>query len=220
MLLSDRDIRRRIEDGSLIIGTDDPVIRPASVLLHLGSEFVVPHGWLTVPVDPDNPPEETVVKLRSHLIIQPAQFVLAHTVEAVGFPADLAGQVDGRSSLARLGLQVHQTAGHVDPGFFGQITLELLNVSCRPIRLRVGMAIVKLGIIPLSSPAEKPYGHPDVESVYQGQGGVTPARMREPIQPMRHFHVVPTPVHPDKHEPPAYPAEGLEWEDFYANGGW
>jgi dCTP deaminase len=204
MLLSDRDIRAKIADGSLIIGAGDPRIRPASVLLHLGREFQMHQGLDTV-IDPSDPPPMHAVHVDEYIDILPGAFLLGHTVEAVGFPADLAGQVDGRSSLARLGLQVHQTAGHVDPGFQGQITLELHNVASRPIRLRPGMSIVKLNIIYLSSACESPYGSPGVESMYQGQAGATSAR---------------TPVFADKHEPPAYPAESLEWNDYYSTGGW
>lgn len=205
MLLSDRDMRARLQDGSLRVeGWTDPKsgadwnIRPASMLLHLGREFRMFNSVGSMDVDPDNPPDLASVTFDGYMWMPPGGFLLGHTVEMVTMPADLAGQVDGRSSLARLGLQVHQTAGHIDPGFSGQITLELHNVAHHSIKLRMGMAIVKMGLIPLSSPAERPYGSAGVESVYQGQAGATSARTGH------------LPAY-DKHEPPPYPAESLEW---------
>jgi dCTP deaminase len=157
MILSDRDIATRLADGSLIIDpldySIDP-IQPASVDLRL-SDCGLSNGtrW-----------------------INPGEFMLACTLETVHIPADLVAQVNGKSSLGRLGLSVHITAGFIDPGFQGQITLELHNCSQKIIQLPRRMKICQLMLQRLATPAERPYGHPSRKSKYQGQTGVTPSR--------------------------------------------
>lgn len=177
-MLSDRDIRKALASDKLRI---DPLgenaIQPASVDLRLGNSF-----WV-FPVD-DEPLDlfkpliegvdrQTIVA--DEYILQPYQFVLATTNERVSMPDDLVARIEGKSSLGRLGLFVHITAGFIDPGFSGNITLELLNVSGRPLKLHAGMKIAQLSLQELSSPAERPYGHPDLGSKYQGQTVATPS---------------------------------------------
>ncbi len=157
MILSDTDIAQRLADGSLMIDpldySIDP-IQPASVDLRL-SDCKLSNGtrW-----------------------IFPGEFLLASTLETVRIPPDLVAQVNGKSSLGRLGLSVHITAGFIDPGFQGQITLELHNCSNASIRLERRMKICQLVVQRLTSPAERPYGHPTRRSKYQNQTGITPSR--------------------------------------------
>lgn len=230
MLLSDVDLRKVLQSGELVVdGWTDPnkggdwCIRPASMLLHLGREFRM-FGYMADGdvIDPEDPPDMHSVAMDRYVLLPPGGFILGHTVEHVRFPNWLAGKVDGRSTLARLGLQVHQTAGHIDPGFAGQITLELHNVAHKPIKLRVGMAIVKMEVMRLTSAAEKPYGAAGVESPYQNQAGATAPIGPQPAGElaMTNFIVETAPVYPDKHEPPTYPVESLTWADYYADGGW
>ncbi len=157
VILSDRDIAQRLAEGSLVIEpldySIDP-IQPASVDLRL-SDCKLSNGtrW-----------------------IFPGEFMLACTLETVHIPPDLVAQVNGKSSLGRLGLSVHITAGFIDPGFRGQITLELHNCSNKTIRLERRMKICQLVLQRLTSPCERPYGHPTRKSKYQGQTGITPSR--------------------------------------------
>ncbi len=162
-------------------------VQPASIDLRLGGEFAYwPHPS-TLPdqrpivIDPMAPEAGGLAMLRvvedfgDTFIVAPGQFVLAHTHEGVRFGSCLAGQVYGKSSIGRLGLEV-ENAGYIDPGFEGQITLELKNCTEFRIRLTVGMPIAQMAVERLTSPAQRPYGHPDRESRYQGQVGATPSR--------------------------------------------
>lgn len=164
MLLSDRDIHAAIDSGALGIDPlDRSLIQPASIDLRLSEEFRVDGELVTVPWS---------------MVIVPGGFVLGCTLEHIALDADLAGRVEGKSSWGRLGLLVHATAGFVDPGFAGQITLELYNASPTPITLHPGEPIAQLCLMPLSSPALRPYGTPGLGSRYQGQTGPTPSRVR------------------------------------------
>lgn len=176
MFLADSAIQHAIDRGSLRIEGLAPIrVQPSSVELHLGDEF----KWWTSggEIDPLDPPAmySANPKRSGHdwFLLEPKQFMLGHTVETVGVDSTLAAQVDGKSSLARLGLQVHMTSGFVDPGFEGQITLELFNAAPKPIRLRPGMVIAQLFIIPMWGPVQRPYGSAGVDSRYQGQTGAT-----------------------------------------------
>lgn len=177
MILSDGSIRRLLDQGRLII---DPLeasqIQPASVDVRLGPEFLVFRNHTTEVIDPFQKPgdlmEKIVVPEGQGFILHPGEFVLGTTMEQIGLPDDLVARVEGKSSLGRLGLLIHATAGFVDPGWKrGQITLELSNVATLPIKLWPGMRIGQLSFHSLDAPAERPYGHPELNSKYVGQSG-------------------------------------------------
>jgi dCTP deaminase len=186
MILSDRDIRARLLVGDLRIAplTDANLqIQPASVDLRLGNDFLVYRPGQLLCLDPRAPEtlsqatERVAVPSSEAFILHPGEFALGSTAESVVIPHDLVGRVDGRSSVGRLAVVVHATAGFVDPGFEGQITLELSNIGRIPVRLYPGMRIAQIVLEQLSSPAELPYG---VErgSAYQGQEGPQASRIR------------------------------------------
>lgn len=169
MILSDRDLRTELAGGGLTITPppDDWDIQPASIELHLGTNFTPIDGWPAFEAD--------------LYWLRPGGFLLGHTTETVGIGEHLVGQLNGKSTLGRLGLAIHITAGFIDPGFRGQITLELFNSSADDIELAAGMAIGQLVVMRLSSPAERPYGHPDLGSHYQGQQGAVSAHSSRPV---------------------------------------
>ena len=191
-VLSDRDIKKRLEwlGGLHIDPLGDGQIQPASVDLRLGSEVRVfqdipqntPRPILDVD-EVDNGPS-VVERLgpgpdypgELDYVLLPGQFILAATYEKITVPDDLVGRLEGKSSLGRLGLLVHSTAGYVDPGWSGDLTLELTNVSTFPIRLRYKMLICQISFITLSSPAERVYSSPELKSKYQGGGGAVASR--------------------------------------------
>jgi len=210
MILSDRDIRRRLNDGDLLIEPlDDPEmqIQPASVDMRLGREFLtfkqsnipcirpdrgadaaeyterttIPGasdgGQQTLQDVADETDEETDT-IDGEFILHPGDFVLATTAERVAIPDDLIAHVEGRSSLGRLAIVVHATAGIVDPGYEGQITLELSNLGTAPVALKPGMRISQLTFTKLSSEAERPYGE-ERGSKYQGQSGPQASRIQD-----------------------------------------
>ena len=179
MILSDTDIARRLKAGDLVIDPlDDPElqIQPASVDLRLGTEFLEFRRTNIPCIHPDSEREvdeyvtETVVEEGGAFILHPGDFVLGTTAERVEIPPDLLAHVEGRSSLGRLAIVVHATAGLCDPGYRGQITLELSNLGAAPVALRPGMRVSQLTFTELSSPAERPYGS-GRGSKYQDQTG-------------------------------------------------
>lgn len=179
-MLSDGTIRKLIHHGRLEIDPlDEDAIQPCSVDFCLDESFrqfkMPPLDYHVPTIDPLQPPAMEQVT-SGGCVLYPGQFVLASTIERVKLPHDLVGHVDGKSSLGRLGLLIHATAGFIDPGFEGQITLELSNVSPFPIRLNVGMRICQVSFTYLDRPAERPYGHPALNSKYQGQSGATASR--------------------------------------------
>ena len=184
MILSDRDLRRCINDGRITIeplADPDLQIQPCSVDLRLGPDFVVFRPSSAAMIDPEaldcaDLTETITVKEGEAFVLHPHEFVLASTIEFVGVPDDLLGRVDGRSSLGRLAILVHATAGFIDAGFEGNITLELSNVGRLPVALRPGMRICQISFEEMSSPAEKPYGK-SRGSKYQQQRGPTPSRL-------------------------------------------
>lgn len=183
MLLSDRDLLAAIAAKSLQLDPYDPVlVQPCSVDVRLDRRFLIFNNHRHPYVDALDPPEDlTELVDVSHLepfILHPGEFVLGSTLETVAVDDRHAARLEGRSSLGRLGLLTHATAGWIDAGFSGQVTLELSNVATLPIRLWPGMTIGQLCVFRLSSPAEKPYGTPGVGR-YQHQQGPTPARTRE-----------------------------------------
>ena len=181
MLLSDRDIRAEIE--AVRVGCEpfhEAMIQPSSVDVRLDKYFRVFENHKYSVIDPSiEQPEltrEVVADGDEPFILHPGEFVLASTYEVITLPDDIAGRLEGKSSLGRLGLLTHSTAGFIDPGFSGHITLELSNVANLPVKLFAGMKIGQLCLIKLSSPAEHPYGSEKYGSRYQGQRGPTPSR--------------------------------------------
>lgn len=181
VLLSDRDIRAQIE--SKRVGVEpfaDSMIQPSSVDVRLDKFFRVFENHKYEVIDPSlEQPEltrEIIAEDGEAFILHPGEFVLASTYEVITLPDDIAGRLEGKSSLGRLGLLTHSTAGFIDPGFSGHITLELSNVANLPVKLYPGMKIGQLCLIKLSSPAEHPYGSAQYLNRYQGQRGPTASR--------------------------------------------
>ncbi len=181
MLLSDRDLRAEIAAGRVGIDPfDDALVQPSSIDVRLDSMFRVFNNTRYTHIDPAEQQDE-LTSLVEHppgepFVLHPGEFVLGSTLELFTLPDNLAGRLEGKSSLGRLGLLTHSTAGFIDPGFSGHITLELSNVANLPITLWPGMKIGQLCILRLTSPAEHPYGTSSVGSKYQGQRGPTPSR--------------------------------------------
>lgn len=181
MVLSDRDIKNEIESGGIVIDPFDlGAIQPASIDLRLGRDVRVFQSHLLQAIDPKQElPQLTALHQIDEVnpfILHPGEFALGVTLEEVGLPDYLVGRLDGKSSLGRVGLVVHSTAGFVDPGWRGCLTLELSNLAHLPINLYFGMKISQLSFMQLSSPVEKPYGSKGLGSKYQGQMGPTPSR--------------------------------------------
>ncbi|WP_430334174.1 dCTP deaminase [Rhodococcus sp. ACT016] len=181
MLLSDRDIRAEISSGRLGIDPFDPeTVQPSSVDVRLDSLFRVFDNTKYTHIDPALRQDELTSLVEpvagEPFVLHPGEFVLGSTLEVCSLPDDLAGRLEGKSSLGRLGLLTHSTAGFIDPGFSGHITLELSNVANLPITLWPGMKIGQLCLLRLTSAAENPYGSTAVGSKYQGQRGPTPSR--------------------------------------------
>lgn len=181
MVLSDRSIREEIAKGRLRIEPFDPdLIQPASVDVRLDRVFrvfrVTHHPYIDVRQPMEDLTEEVVIDGERPFFIHPGEFVLGSTLETVTLPDDIVAQVEGKSSLGRLGLLIHATAGYVDPGWTGKLTLELSNSAKIPIALYYGMRIGQLSFLRMSTPVERPYGSPELGSKYQGQTGPTPSR--------------------------------------------
>ena len=181
MLLSDRDIRAEIQSGR--VGLDpfeEAMIQPSSVDVRLDRYFRVFENHRYPFIDPAVEQPELTREVATvgdePFVLHPGEFVLASTFEVITLPDDIAGRLEGKSSLGRLGLLTHSTAGFIDPGFSGHITLELSNVANLPVTLHPGMKIGQLCLFQLSSPAEHPYGSAKYGSRYQGQRGPTPSR--------------------------------------------
>jgi dCTP deaminase len=181
VLLSDRDIRSEIQSGRVAVEPfDEAMIQPSSVDVRLDKFFRVFENHKYSVIDPSieqaELTREVIAEDDEAFILHPGEFVLASTYEIITLPDDIAGRLEGKSSLGRLGLLTHSTAGFIDPGFSGHITLELSNVANLPVKLYPGMKIGQLCLIKLSSPAEHPYGSAIYASRYQGQRGPTPSR--------------------------------------------
>ena len=181
MLLSDRDIRAEIAAGRVAVEPfAESMVQPSSVDVRLDRFFRVFENHKYSVIDPSieqsELTREVIVEPNEHFILHPGEFVLASTYEVITLPDDIAGRLEGKSSLGRLGLLTHSTAGFIDPGFSGHITLELSNVANLPVKLYPGMKIGQLCLIKLSSPAEHPYGSAQYLNRYQGQRGPTPSR--------------------------------------------
>ncbi|HZG94293.1 MAG TPA: dCTP deaminase [Mycobacteriales bacterium] len=181
MLLSDRDLRAEIDAGRVVLDPYDPVmIQPSSVDVRIDRYFRVFHNsrytHIDVAREMDDLTELVEPRGDEPFLLHPGEFVLGSTLECVTLPDDIAARLEGKSSLGRLGLLTHSTAGFIDPGFTGHVTLELSNVANLPITLYPGMKIGQICFFRLSSPAEKPYGSGASGSRYQGQRGPTPSR--------------------------------------------
>ena len=181
MLLSDRDILAEIEQQRIQVEPyDESMIQPSSIDFRLDRFFRVFENHKYPHIDPaaDQSDLTRVVEPEGDdaFILHPGEFVLGSSFEVVTLPDDLAARVEGKSSLGRLGLLTHATAGFVDPGFSGHVTLELANVATLPIKLYPGMKIGQLCFFRLSSPAIHPYGSAKYGSRYQGQRGPTPSK--------------------------------------------
>ncbi|MFY7842170.1 MAG: dCTP deaminase [Actinomycetes bacterium] len=181
MLLSDRDIKSEIDKKRVVLEPCDlNMIQPSSVDVRLDRLFRTFENHKYAHIDPaENQPEltrEVGVASNEAFILHPGEFVLGSTYEVITLPDDIAGRLEGKSSLGRLGLLTHSTAGFIDPGFSGHVTLELSNVATLPIKLWPGMKIGQLCLFRLESPAEHPYGSAVYGSRYQGQRGPTPSK--------------------------------------------
>jgi dCTP deaminase len=184
VILSDRSLREAIAAGRLVIDPlDDDAIQPSSIDVRLDNTFRVfytaRHPYIDVKQPMDDLTELVEVKPDNAFILHPGEFVLGSTLEQVGIPPDLAARLEGKSSLGRLGLMTHSTAGFLDPGFTGHVTLELSNVANLPITLYPGMRIGQIAVFQLTTAADRPYGSRGVGSKYQGQRGPTPSRYWE-----------------------------------------
>jgi dCTP deaminase len=179
--LSDGTIRRLVDDGRIKVDPWDPaLVQPASIDLRLGDSFRVFHNHRVTAIDlrdvPTNLTEQVDVGPDEAFVIHPGEFCLGRTLEWVELPDDVVARVEGKSSVGRLGLIVHATAGFVDPGWKGTLTLELNNLTRVPIKLYPGLLIAQLSFMALDRPAETPYGSPELGSHYQGQVAATESR--------------------------------------------
>ncbi len=181
MLLSDRDIRTQIDTGRVALDPYEPdMIQPSSIDVRLDKFFRVFDNHKYASIDPsiEQPDLTRLVEVDSDkpFVLHPGEFVLGSTFESVALPDDIAARLEGKSSLGRLGLLTHSTAGFIDPGFEGNVTLELSNTATLPINLWPGMKIGQLCFFQLSSPAEHPYGSSKYGSRYRGQRGPTASK--------------------------------------------
>src|SRR6202046_1684208 len=191
-VLSDGSIIDLVDAGRIRIDPWDPaLVQPASVDLRLGDSFRVFHNHRASAIDLREPPlgltEEVVVPGEESFVIHPGEFCLGRTLEWVELPDDIVARIEGKSSLGRLGLIVHATAGFCDPGWKGTLTLELNNLTRIPIKLYPGLPIAQLSFMALARPALRPYGSPELGSHYQGQvearGHRLTRRGRPPVGP-------------------------------------
>jgi len=181
MLLSDRDIKAELESGQIALDPYSPeMIQPASIDVRLDRLFRVFENHRYPHIDPAEDQSELTRQVEpagdDPFILHPGEFVLGSTYEVITLGDTIAARLEGKSSLGRLGLLTHSTAGFIDPGFSGHVTLELSNVATLPIKLWPGMKIGQFCFFRLSSPAENPYGSAAYGSRYQGQRGPTPSR--------------------------------------------
>ncbi len=181
MVLSDRSIREEVAAGRIVIDPfDDAMVQPGSVDVRVGNAFRVfrnsRYAYIDVKQPMDDLTELVTIEGDEPFILHPGEFVLGVVAERLTLPADIVAALDGKSSLGRLGLVVHQTAGIIDAGFDGHITLELANMANLPITVYAGMRIAQLSFLTLTTPADHPYGSGRLGSKYQGQAEPTPSR--------------------------------------------
>jgi dCTP deaminase len=181
MVLSDRTIRRLLGEGRIGIEPyEEELLQPSSVDVRVDRLFRVfrnsRYPFIDVKEEMEGLTELVEVEPDEAFILHPGEFVLGSTLERITLPDDLVARLEGKSSLGRLGLLIHSTAGFIDPGWDGHVTLELSNVANLPITIYYGMKIGQLSFVQLSEPAEHPYGTGELGSKYQGQVGPTPSR--------------------------------------------
>jgi dCTP deaminase len=184
VILSDRDLHEALKTGHLVVEPlGDNAVQPSSIDLRVGNQFRVFANSRYPYIDVKQPMEDLTELVSTvgeePFILHPGEFVLGTTVERVEIPSDLVARIEGKSSLGRLGLLIHSTAGFVDPGFKGHLTLELSNVANLPITLYPGMKIGQISFFQMSSPALHPYGERVIKSKYLDQEGPTPSRYWE-----------------------------------------
>jgi dCTP deaminase len=181
VVLSDRTIQRLLAEGRIEIDPYDPaLLQPSSVDVRVDRYFRVfrnsRYPYIDVKQEQEDLTELVEIDGDDPFILHPGEFVLGSTLERVTLPDDLVARLEGKSSLGRLGLLIHSTAGFIDPGWDGHVTLELSNVANLPITIYYGMKIGQLSFVQLSEPAESPYGSAQLGSKYQGQAGPTPSK--------------------------------------------
>jgi dCTP deaminase len=181
MVLSDRTIRRLLDEGRIGIEPyEEELLQPSSVDVRVDRLFRVfrnsRYPFIDVKQEMEGLTELVEVEPEEAFILHPGEFVLGSTLERITLPDDLVARLEGKSSLGRLGLLIHSTAGFIDPGWDGHVTLELSNVANLPITIYYGMKIGQLSFVQLSEPAQHPYGTGELGSKYQGQIGPTPSR--------------------------------------------
>ncbi|MDG2428587.1 MAG: dCTP deaminase [Acidimicrobiales bacterium] len=184
MILSDRTLRAEIAAGRIVVEPfDDTCVQPSSIDLHLDYRFLVfrnhTMGHIDVKKDLTELTEQVEAGEENPFILHPGEFVLGSTSERVAVPDDLVARLEGKSSLGRLGLLIHSTAGYVDAGWDGQLTLELSNVASLPITLYPGMKIGQISFVQMTTAADRPYGSRELGSKYRGQQGPRPSRYWE-----------------------------------------
>ena len=181
MVLSDRTIRRLLAEGHIGIDPyEESLLQPSSVDVRVDRYFRVfrnsLYPFIDVKEEQEGLTELVEIEAETPFILHPGEFVLGSTLERVRLPDDLVARLEGKSSLGRLGLLIHSTAGFIDPGWDGHVTLELSNVANLPITIYYGMKIGQISFVQLTEPAESPYGSAGLGSKYQGQKGPTPSR--------------------------------------------
>lgn len=182
MVLSDRTLKEEIAKGRIVIEPLDPgCIQPASIDVRLDRKLLVFRTWrypfyIDVKQNTDGLTELVEIEDEKPFFLQPGEFVLASTLESITVPDDIVGRLEGKSSLGRVGLLIHSTAGYVDPGWRGHLTMELSNVAKLPITLYYGMKIAQISFLRLTSAAERVYGAEGLGSKYQGQSDPTPSK--------------------------------------------
>lgn len=183
MVLSDQSIIDEIKNGLSIEPFDELMIQPSSLDLKLGSQFRIfkniKKPYLDVKEDVSNFMELIEIQKDEPLIVHPREFILGTTVEKITIPNHLVGRLEGKSSLGRIGITIHSTAGYIDPGFSGFLTLEISNLANIPIALYSGMKIAQISFIQLTTPAKNPYGGKKLKSKYQGQKGPTASKLAD-----------------------------------------
>ena len=181
MVLSDRSIKSEVAAGRIVFEPyDESLVQPSSVDMRVDRSFRVfnnsRYPYIDVRQPMENLTELVTVEDDEPFVLHPGEFVLGQTLERVRLPDDLVARLEGKSSLGRLGLVIHSTAGFVDPGFEGNLTLERSNLANLPITIYRGMPIGQISFMRMDSPVERPYGSGDTGSKYQGQGEPTPSR--------------------------------------------
>ncbi len=182
MIFSDRTIKEALAAGRITIDPYDPaMVQPSSIDLRCDPNFRVFENHKYAVIDPKAPQADLTTGVTATeadpFILHPGEFVLGSTLEVVGLADDIVARLEGKSSLGRLGLLIHSTAGFIDPGFTGQVTLELSNVANLPIAIYPGMKIGQISFYQMTTPADVPYGSPELGSKYQGQRGPTASAM-------------------------------------------